>query len=598
MFQMILYGTDDDEMTLKQNVNKKTGRIHLSMIRSYREPGHKYPKMQTVETFGYVDVLKSQYEDPIAHFREYVAECNRAKTLESAEYTIIAKKNEQLPTDTTNRKNYGYAVILTILAELGLDRFLVNRRQSTKIKCDTSAVMKLLVISRILSPGSKKRAFEERERYFDFERKDSFDLKDIYRCLSHFSDISKDAQKLVHERISKRYGRKTNLMYYDCTNYYFEIDLEDELRRKGPGKEHRPNPIVQLGLSMDEEGIPIAYEIFPGNESEKLHLRPMFSELVREYDTGKMIAVADSAQNTGNNIYYLDKARHGYVFSQSIRGGSAEFKQYVLNPDGYEWYGEKYMRKSCVRRRDILVDFVRSDGSTYKKKVTVDQRQIIFYSEKYALRSRLKREQVIKKAQQIISNTAAYTSATSYGALKYVKNVEVDKKTGEIKPSKGKPAFDMDKLLEDEKYYGYYAIVTNVFNEGKHYGKFDDDAIIDIYHGLWRIEDNFRVSKSDLEARPIHLSRKDRINAHFLICFICMVIIQLIRKRTDYQHSSAKLIEAMNNISCSNEDGNLYLFDFRSDISDHLGEVFNLDFTKKRLARAEIKKNLSDAKKT
>jgi len=583
-------------MYLRKKENKKTGRVSLSMVRGYRKPGNKYASAETVETFGYVDVLQEQYDDPIAHFTEYVAERNRQEMLEAAEYTIIAKKGKLLDPNTLNRKNYGYIIILKVLAEFGIDRFLINRRQSTKLECDTNAIMKLLIISRILSPGSKKRAFEERERYLDFERKDSFDLKDIYRCLSHFSDISKDVQKLMHERISKRYGRKTDLMYYDCTNYYFEIDLEDELRKKGPGKEHRPNPIVQLGLSMDEEGIPIAYELFPGNESEKLHLRPMFSELVREYDTGKMIAVADSAQNTGNNIYYLDKARHGYVFSQSIRGGSADFKRYVLDPEGYVWHGDKYMRKSCVRRREIPVDFVRPDGSTHKKKVTVDQRQIVFYSEKYAVRSKLKREQVIKKAQQIISNTAAYTSATSYGALKYVKNVEVDKKTGEIKPSKGKPAFDIDKLLEDEKYDGYYALVTNVFNEGKHYGKFDDDAIIDIYHGLWRIEDNFRISKSDLEARPIYLSRKERIDAHFLICFICMVIIQLIRKRTDYQYSPAKLIEAMNNISCTNEAENLYLFDYRSDISDKLGEAFDLNLALERLTRSEIKKNLGNAK--
>jgi transposase len=347
---------------------------------------------------------------------------------------------------------------------------------------------------------------------------------------------------------------------------------------------------------MDEEGIPIAYELFPGNESEKLHLRPMISELTRKYETGKVIAVADSAQNTGNNIYYLDQARHGYVFSQSIRGANAAFKQYITDPVGYEWYSDNYKRKSRVIRREIAVDFVRPDQSTYKKKVMVDQRLIVFYSEKYALRSKQQREKVIKKAQQIVSNTTAYTSATSYGALKYVKNVEVDKKTGELKPSKGKPAFDMDKVLEDEKYDGYYAIVTNVFNEGKNYGKFDDDAIIEIYHGLWRIEDNFRVSKNDLEVRPIFLSREERINAHFLICFICLVIIRLIQKRTDYQYSPAKLIDAMNNISCSFEHENLFLFDYRDSVTDSLGTVFDMDFTKKRLSRSQIKKFLGDAK--
>ena len=583
-------------MYLKKTVNKKTGRTYLSMVHSYRDKERGHARTKTIEKFGYLDELQKIYDDPITHFTKTVEEQNRLNALESAEYTITAKKGKLLEPNTHNRKNYGYIVILKILAELGLDRFLINRRQSTKLEYDTSAIMKLLLISRILSPGSKKRAFEERERYFDFERKSGFDLKDMYRCLSHFANLSKDLQQLIHERISKRYGRKTDLMYYDVTNYYFEIDLEDELRKKGPSKEHRPNPIVQLGLSMDEEGIPIAYELFAGNESEKLHLRPMISELTRKYETGKMIAVADSAQNTSNNIYYLDQARHGYVFSQSIRGASAEFKKYITQPNGYVWYGDKYMRKSRVIRREISVDFIRPDGSTYKKKILVDQRLIVFYSEKYAVRSKLNREQVIKKAQQIISNTAAYTSATSYGALKYVKNVEVDKKTGELKPSKGKPAFDLEKVLEDEKYDGYYAIVTNVFNEGKHYGKFDDDAIIEIYHGLWRIEDNFRISKSDLEARPIYLSREERINAHFLICFICLVIIRLIQKRTDYQYSPAKLIEAMNNISCSNETENLYLFDYRSDISDKLGEAFDLNLANERLSRAQIKINLGNAK--
>jgi transposase len=234
---------------------------------------------------------------------------------------------------------------------------------------------------------------------------------------------------------------------------------------------------------MDEEGIPISYELFPGNESEKLHLRPMVSELVRKYEAGKIIVVADSAQNTGNNIWYLDNAKQGYVFSQSIAGGSTEFKSYVTSHDGYVWFEEKYKRKSRVCRREITVDFVKGKD-TVKKKVLVDQRQIVFYSEKYAKRAKEKREAVIKKAHQIINNPGAYTSATTYGALKYVKNIEIDKKTGEIKESKGKPSFDLEKLQEEEKYDGYYSIVTNVFNEGKDPAKFDDDAIISMYRGL------------------------------------------------------------------------------------------------------------------
>ena len=592
-------------MHLKKTPNKETGRIYLSMVKSYWNKEKGYSSSKQIEKFGYIDDLKKEYDDPIAHFTKIVEERNRLDNEESMEYIIHVKKNQTLEKNTNNRKNYGYIVILKILSELGLDGFLNRRQRATKIEYCTSAIMKLLVVSRILSPGSKKRAYKEKGRYFDFESDKGFNLQNLYRSLSHFSRLSKDIQLLIHNRIKKHYTRKTDLIYYDVTNYYFEIDMEDNLRKNGFSKENRRSPIVQLGLSMDEEGLPISYEVFAGNESEKLHLRPIISELIRKYDTSKIIAVADSAQNTGNNIYFLDEARQGYVFSQSIRGGSKDFKEYVISEDNYKWYyrkdeegkiRKKYKRKSRNCIKEISVDFIK-DGKQYKKKIEVEQRQIVFYSEKYAARARKKREEAVKKAHKIITNPSAYTKATSYGALKYVKNVVVDKKTGELKESEGKPFFDYDQVLEDEKYDGYYSIVTNVYDEEVNKGKFDDDAIIGIYRGLWKIEDNFRVSKSDLKLRPIYLTREERIHSHFLICFIALVVTRLIQKRTRNRHSAAELIKAMNDISCSYEGENLFLFDHRSDVIDDLGETFGIDFTQQRLTRSEIKKRLGAAKK-
>jgi transposase len=352
-----------------------------------------------------------------------------------------------------------------------------------------------------------------------------------------------------------------------------------------------------MGLASDAEGLPISYEVFPGNESEKLRLRPAVFELYSKYDAGRVIAVADAAQNSGNNIYYLDQGKQGYVFSQSIRGSSQEFKDYIADDSGYEWSGDDYKRKSRVERRKIRVDFDRKDGGTYKKDVFVDQRQIVFWSKKYADRAKMKRESAILKAQKIVENPSAYTRATSYGALKYVMNIEVDKDTGEIKESNGVPLLDMDAIMEEEKYDGYYAIVTNLFDEGKDKGKYDDGKIIDIYRGLWQVEDSFRVTKSELESRPAFLSREDRIRAHFLTCFISLVIVRLIQKKTGHKYSTQKLIEAMDKISCSHEGGNLYLFDYQSDVVDALGEAFGVDFSMLRLTRSEIKKNIGSVKK-
>jgi transposase len=570
------------------------------MARSYRTKGKKHPQAETVESFGYLDELKNKYDDPISHFEEYVAAKNLELTLESAEYVISAKRNQRLVENTSSRRNYGYIAIMKLYYELGLDRFLLNRqRRGSKIEFNTSSVMKLLVIERILSPGSKKRAFERRGRYFDFENEDAFGLQDVYRSLSFYAMLEKDIQLLIHDRITKSYGRKLDIIYYDVTNYYFEIDIEDDLRRKGVSKEHRPNPIVQLGLAMDAEGLPISYEVFAGNESEKLHLRPMVFNLRDKYDSGRVIAIADSAQNTGNNVYYLDSGNQGYIFSQTVHGGTKALKEYVADDSGYVWYGDEYKRKSRVERREIQVDFERKDGTTHKKKMLVDQRQIVFYSEKYAARSKAQREAAVMKARKIIENPSAYTRATSHGALKYIMNVEVDKETGEVKAAaKGTPCFDNDVLMEEEKYDGYYCIVTNVFDEGEDKDKFDDAQIIDLYRGLWRIEESFGITKDELETRPVFVSTPDHIKAHFLICYIALVIVRLIQKRTGYECSPEVLIEAMNMIACSHEGGNLYLFDYRSDAGDLLGKAFSLDFSMLRLTRAEIKKNIGAVKRS
>jgi len=588
-------------MYLKKSLNKKTGRTYLSIADGYWDKERGHTRTQTVESLGYLDELQKEFDDPIAHFEIVVEERNLAEKDIAAEYKISARKDQRLDETIGRRMNYGYIIIMQLFYELGLDGFLHNRRlRESKIECNTSSIMKLLIISRILDPGSKKRAFEKRGRYFDFEKEDAFNLMDIYRSLSHFAKLEKDIQLLIHNRITKNYGRKLELIYYDVTNYYFEIDMEDDLRKKGVSKEHRPNPIVQMGLASDAEGLPISYEVFAGNESEKLRLRPAVFELYSKYNSGRVIAVADAAQNTGNNIYYLDEGKQGYVFSQSIRGSSQAFKDYIVDEAGYGWFfdedGIRYKRKSRIERREISVDFDRKDGTTHKKKVLVDQRQIVFYSKKYATRAKAKREAAVLKAQKLVDNPSAYTRATAYGALKYVMNIEFDKETGEVKESTSVPCLNFEAIVEEEKYDGYYAIVTNLFDEGKNNGKYDDGKIIDIYRGLWRIEDSFKVTKSDLDARPIHLSRADRIKAHFLTCFISLVIIRLIQKKTGYAYSPEKLIETMDAISCSHEGGNLYLFDYQSEVADVLGRAFGVDFSMLRLTRAEIKKNIGAVK--
>jgi transposase len=448
---------------------------------------------------------------------------------------------------------------------------------------------------RILSPCSKKRALEEKGRYF--ERFD-FTLDDIYRSLDHFDKVAKDLQRYLHESVSTKYGSDTSIIYYDVTNYYFEIKKPDEFRKYGLSKEKRKRPIVQMGLAMDKDGIPLHYELFPGNKLDKETFRSVIGNVRKNYGTGRVIAVADMGIITGDNIYYLvgnkpEKPKNGYIFSFTVRGGTKKFQDYVLDETGYTAKdgtplpdAPDFKIKERMIARNINVTM--ANGKTAKK--TVYEKQIVFWSKKHCIKSRTERNEVLAKAEALIADPKKFTKATSYGAAAYVNNIEYDKETGEVLDSGKHLCLDLSKIEAEEKFDGYYSIVTSEL-------KMDTNKIVDTYRGLWKIEESFRITKSDLEARPVFMQGKEHINAHFLICFIALTILRLIQKKINWKYSAAKIIECLNKIECINEHENIYLFGYRSAISDLLGKSFGIDFSKKRLQRAEIKKISAIAKK-
>jgi transposase len=580
---------------LKKSFRKDSGRTYMVIAKKVRDPKTGKPTDATVEKIGYIDQFTDKYADPVAHFRKVARKMTEEEDA-SRELTLAIDLDEKLPMGTDDRKNLGYAAILRIYHELELDRFLNNKARHEGFAYNTNSIMTLLVVSRILSPGSKHKAYEEKERYFE---RFGFGRHDMYRALSHFAALSTEAQRHLNERVRACYGRDTRTIYYDVTNFYFETDREDGLRKRGYGKERRPGPIVQMGLAMDADGVPLHYEIFEGNLPDKSTFRSVIGEVRRNYDTGRIIVVADMGIITGDNIFYLvggekrEKPLNGYVFSFSVRGGASDFKEYVLDMSGYRSAdGEPledspgYMIKSRVFAREINVTM--ASGKTSKK--TVYEKQVVFWAKKYADRAKAEREKVLAKAMGMVADPAKYTRATSYGAAKYVKNLEFDKKTGEAVSSGKMPYLDGDRVAEEEKYDGYYAVVTSELG-------MPDQDIIDTYRGLWEIEETFRITKGTLEARPVYVSREDRINAHFLTCFISLVIMRILQKQTGRRYSCEKIVDCLNRISCSHEQENLYLFDYRSEISDAIGQALDLDFSKKRLRLGEIKGIVASSKK-
>jgi len=580
-------------MNLKQS-HRKDGRIYLSIEKAYRDKATGKPKAKTVTSLGYLDVLEKEYDDPIAHFKEVARKMTEEENFKR-KLTLSINMDERLSPGTDNRKNFGYAAILKIYHELGLDVFLKNKSRNENFEYNTNSIMIMLVVSRFLSPGSKKKAFEEKDRYFE---RFNFSLADVYRSLSHFSKIATEFQRYLNAQISEKYGRNTKTIYYDVTNFYFETDEADEFRKFGPSKEKRRNPIVQMGLAMDADGIPLHYELFTGNTVDKDTFRPVIGEVRRNYDTGRVIVVADMGIITGDNIFYLQgkekgKNFNGYVFSFSVRGGTKAFKEFVLSDDGYVGKDGKPADENTdfkIKSRRIARDINVTLKSGKKVKKTVYEKQVVFWARKYALKAQAEREEVLKKTHDLIDNPQKYTKATSYGAAKYVKNLNFDKKTGEVLEAKEHPVFDSAKVAEEKRYDGYYAIVTSELD-------MSDSEVIETYRGLWEIEETFRVTKGVLETRPVYVSLQDHINAHFLTCFIALTIMRIIQKKTGKLYSAERIVECLNKISCSNEHENVYLFDYRSELSDAIGKAMGVDFTNKRLRLGDIKKNLAEAKK-
>ena len=471
-------------MFVKKN-RCKNGRILLTLTRSYRENGKV--KQKHVEVLGYLDELEKIYPDPIAHFREIAKQRTAEETRNSEPIKLVLNPDTKISEHEIGLKNLGYVFLEKIYHELGIHTFFQRRENRLKIDFNLNAIFRLLVYSRVLYPGSKKEAYEKQDRFFETFAPS---LEAVYRSLDYYDRFNLDLQTWLNNAILEQYGRDHELAYYDVTNYYFEIDQEDELRRRGPSKEKRPNPIVQMGLLLDSKGLPLAFHLFPGNQSEKLSLNPILNRVKEDYKFGRIVVVADKGLNCGDNIAYQIASGNGYIYSQSIRGADQEFKQYVLDQSGYQGNGE-FRCKSRIYPREITF----TDRNGKKQKIRVDQKQVVFYSQDYAEKARYERSRVIEKAKRYLKTPSAFTRSISYSAASYIKGIQINE-DGEIVKTNTKLYLDEDKIREEEKYDGYYAIVTSELDKS-------DNEIIEIYHNLWKIEETFKISKSELRTRPI-----------------------------------------------------------------------------------------------
>ena len=581
------------------------GKIYLSFVQGYRDENGKV-KQKTVEKIGYLEDLKKIYEDPIKQFKEVAKQRNNEEITE----LVIKNLNTQtLSIDDDNQKNIGYIIIKKLYQELGIKNFLNNKQKNLKIDYKLNDIFSLLIFSRILYPASKKETYEKRNAYFE---NFNFSEENMYRSLDYFKDYKEEIELLLWNQTKEKYKRDTSQTYYDCTNYYFEIEYNDEdifdekgnlikksYRKRGPEKNHRPDPIIEMGLLMDSTGLPIAYNLFPGNESEKLSLIPEIDRLKNKFNFERTIVVADRGLNCSDNIIRIagtslemSLKKNGYVYGQSVRGADKEFKDWVLsgdyitdkiNEDGTEI---TFTHKSRIHPKSMYV--IREDkgktkgGNSIKERITVDQKQMVYFSQKYADKQKHDRNMMIEKARDLVSNPAKYNKATSYGAANYVKNLKFLKSTGEIADTSNL-LIDEEKIKEEEKFDGYYSIVTSE-------EKLSDIEIRNIYRGLAKIENTFKVTKSNLESRPVYVWTPEHIEAHFLTCFVSLVIIRLLENELKNKYSTKQIIEALKNFTSSHIEHDIYKQNNFSEIIKQFSNIYSLNLEKKYRTLSEIRK--------
>jgi transposase len=591
---------------------KKTGRTLLNYYEKRRIKGKS--KAFFVERIGYLDEFEGLYEDPIAHFR---AESKRRTqenkiTLElslSERFTAAQLQDgEQALLKSTDRiLNYGMLVLSKLYHELDIHYFVNNRRRYTKASFNHNTILQALVYGRILFPDSKLGTWRKRTRLIWDMR---FSEDDVYRSLPFFSKHKSALMRHLYQRINEQYERDTTLMYYDVTNYYWESDTEDALRKRGVSKERRKAPIVQMGLLLDSAGIPVTYELFSGNTNDCLTLSPIMGEVSEELDGGSVIYVADKAMMSGENRAEIIINRGGYVFSSSVRGSGTNnaTRSWILAEDEYTVTDDgNYMYKSRLQPVSIWVEDRRAGK---KKRVTVNEVQVAFWSRKYQERARHERNKAIEKALQYGS------PLNSYGANRYFVKEAFDAQSGEILQDVELSRYlDAEKIHADEQLDGFYLLCSNVVGIAKGAVPFTGSArfrkdnllelnrpvgpqdIIEMYRGLWKIEESFKITKSQLRARPAFVRTEESIEAHFLTCFLALLLLRLLEQRLGGAFPVSQIVTSLREANVIEVDPDVYCSAYCDTVIQKMAKEFSLDITRKNYLKTGLRELAAATKK-
>lgn len=573
---------------MRLNVVESKNAKQLYVIKSFRDENGK-STTKIVEKLGTYAELAKLHDDPIAWAKAYIEELNRLEAAQKTPVCIQLYESRIIEKDEKRIFAGGYLFLQKIYYELRLDYICKKISEKYAFAYDLNAILSRLVFSRILAAGSKLSSFGYAQTLLE---EPSFQLQDIYRALDVIAEESGYIQAQLY-KFSKALGKRNDsILYYDCTNYYFEIEQERGMCKYGVSKEHRPNPIVQMGLLMDGDGIPLAFCLNDGNTNEQKTLIPLEKQIMEDFGHSRFIICTDSGLSSAENRRFNDKEDRAFITTQSVKKMKGFQKDWALSPEGWRLSGESELFNIAAILADEKQTAFYYDRIFYKeewfKENGIEQRIIVTFSIKYLDYTRNIRNEQIARAEKAIHSASKTERTRQTDYKRFIRKTSVTDE-GEL-AEKEVFTLNEERIREEEKYDGFYAVATDLEDPV--------EDIIAVNKGRWEIEECFRIMKTEFQARPVYLQKDNRILAHFTTCFIALMVFRYMEKRLQGKYSCEQIINGLNAMGFLRfpEAGYVPAY-MRTNFTDDLHEAFGFRTDYQFMTKTTMRQIISQTKK-
>lgn len=573
---------------MRINIAKSKNKEFLYIIRSFRLNGKNTTKI--FKKLGSMDDLLPHFDNDRQKVLDWAKDQARIETekynAENESVSIDFHPNQLIKKDSQRSFNCGYLFLQSLYTQLRFDNICRNIRGRHRFDYDINAILSDLIYARILHPSSKKSSYDFAQTLLE---KPKYELHDVYRALSVLAQESDYIQSEVYKNSNFIHKRDTSVLYYDCTNFFFEIQEEEGNKKYGKSKENKPNPIVGMGLFMDSDGIPLAFDIYPGNQNEQKTLKPLEQKVIRDFECSEFIFCSDSGLGSQNNKLFNDMGGRSYVVTQSLKKIKKEEQETALNPKQFRKIGSKqFIDISELDESDPEVY-----NTVYYKEVPIESKKlsetlIVTYSPKYKEYQRTIRAGQIERAEKMVeSGKSKKTHRNPNDPARFVRKTAITE-NGEAAEQEVLE-LNTEAIENEQRFDGFYAVTTDING--------DVAKIIEINKRRWQIEECFRTMKTDFEARPIYVRRDDRIKAHFLTCFLSLLIYRLLEIKLDKKYTISETLGTLRDMRVLELDGHGYIPVYtRTQLTDDLHAAFDFRTDNQIIKKSKMRNIIKQTK--